>query len=88
MKLQPIAMVMEPAEWMVPVNVTVNSSQLIVQVSYKSFIILRFAYFFLSQHFVILTQHAMAKELAEMMDNANVRMVFLENIAQVNLHIA
>ena len=31
---------------MVPVNVTVNSSQLIVQVSYKSFIILRFAYFF------------------------------------------
>ena len=88
MKLQPIAMVMEPAERMVPVNVTVNSSQLIVQVSYKSFIILRFSYFFLSQHFVILTQHAMAKELVELMDNANVRMVYLEKIAQVNLHIA
>ena len=42
MKLQPIAVVMEPADWMVLVNVTVNSLELIVQVSYKIFIILRF----------------------------------------------
>ena len=35
MKLQPIAVVMEPAEQMVLVNVKVNSSQLIVQVSYN-----------------------------------------------------
>ena len=35
MKLQPIAVVMEPAEQMVLVNVTVNFSQLIVQVSYN-----------------------------------------------------
>jgi hypothetical protein len=34
-KLQPIAIVMEPAEGMAPVNVTVISFQLIAQVSYK-----------------------------------------------------
>jgi hypothetical protein len=83
---------MEPAERMVLVNVTVNSLQLIVQVSYKIFTILRFRVrftsFHLSQHFVILTQHAMAKELVEMMDNANVRMVYLEKIAQVNFQSA
>ena len=42
MKLQPIAMVMEPAEVMAPVNVTVIFLELIVQVSYKILIILRF----------------------------------------------
>ena len=42
MKQQPIAVVMEPAEQMVLVNVTVNFSKLIVQVSYNVFIILRF----------------------------------------------
>ena len=92
MKLQPIVVVMEPAEMMVLVIVAVNSSQLIVQVSYKIFIILqfrgRFTYFLLCQHFVILTQHAMAKELVETMDIANVWMVYLEKIAQVNLQIA
>ena len=36
-KLQPIAMVMEPAEVMAPVNVTVIFLELIVQVSYKDF---------------------------------------------------
>ena len=36
-KLQPIVMVMEPAEGMAPVNVTVIFFQLIVQVSYKIF---------------------------------------------------
>ena len=41
-KLQPIAMVMEPAEVMAPVNVTVIFLELIVQVSYKILIILRF----------------------------------------------
>ena len=35
---------MAPADRMVLVNVTVNSLQLIVQVSYKIFIILRFTY--------------------------------------------
>ena len=30
----------------------------------------------------------MAKELVEMMDNANVRMVYLEKIAQVNFQSA
>jgi hypothetical protein len=40
------------------------------------------------QHFVFLTQLAMAKELVEMMDNANVRMVYLEKIAQVNFQSA
>ena len=92
MKQQPIAVVMEPAEQMVLVNVTMISSQLIVQVSYKIFTTLRFRVrftsFHLSQHFVILTQHAMAKELVESMDIANVRMVYLETIAQVNLQIA
>ena len=42
MKLQPIAMVMEPAEVMAPVNVTVIFLELIVQVSYKILIIIRF----------------------------------------------
>ena len=42
MKLQPIAMVMEPAEVMAPVNVTVIFLELIVQVSYKILIIFRF----------------------------------------------
>ena len=92
MKLQPIAVVMESADQMVHVNVTVNSLKLIVRVSYKIFIILRFrgrfTYFLLCQHFVILTQHAMAKELVEMMGIANVQMVYLEKIAQVNLQIA
>ena len=37
MNLQPIAVVMEPADRMVLANVTVNSSQLIVLVSYKIF---------------------------------------------------
>ena len=89
MKLQPIAVIMEPANRMVLVNVKVNSSQLIVLVSYKIFIILwfkgRFTFYILSSHlsknFVILTQHAMAKELVEMMDIANVQKVYLETIA-------
>ena len=91
MKLQPIAVVMEPANRMVLVNVTVNSLQLIVQVSYKIFIILRFRVrftsFHLSQHFVILTQHAMVKELVETMDIANAWMVYLEKIVQVNIQL-
>ena len=91
MKLQPIAVVMEPADWMVLVNVIVSSSQLIVQVIYKIFIVLRFrgrfTYFLLSQYFVILTQHAMAKELVETMDIVNVWMVYLEKIVQVNLQL-
>ena len=37
MKLQPIAVVMEPANQMVLVNVTVSSSQLIVLVSFSIF---------------------------------------------------
>ena len=41
MKLQPIAMVMEPAEVMAPVNVTVIFLELNVQVSYKILTILR-----------------------------------------------
>ena len=41
-KLQPIAMVMEPADRMVLVTVTVNTLHLIVQVSYKIYTILRF----------------------------------------------
>ena len=36
-KLQPIAIVMEPAEGMAPVSVTIIFFQLIVQVSYKDF---------------------------------------------------
>ena len=92
MKLQPIAVVMESADQMVHVNVTVNSLKLIVQVSYKIFIILRFrgrfAYFLLCQHFVTLTQHVMAKELVETMDIANAWMVYLDKTAPVNLQIA
>jgi len=60
---------MDPAEQMVPVNVIVNSSQLIVQ------------------HFVILTQHAMAKELVETRDIANVGMVYMEKIAQLHVKL-
>ena len=45
---------MEPAEQMVLVNVTVNSLQLIVQVSYKIFIILRFKGRFTYSLFVVL----------------------------------
>ena len=55
MKLQLIAVVMEPAERMVLVNVTVSSSQLIVQVNFKTFIILRFSGIFTYFLFICLS---------------------------------
>ena len=92
MKLQPIAVVMEHAEQMVLVNVKVNSSQLIVQVSYNVALFSDLeldllTFFHSSQHFVILIQHATAKEVVELMGIANVRMAYLGKIAQVNLQI-
>ena len=42
MKLQPIAVVMVPAELMVHANVTVNSLEPIVLVSYRIYVLLRF----------------------------------------------
>ena len=92
MKLQPVAVVMEHAEQMVLVNVKVNSSQLIVQVSYNVALFSDLeldllTFFHSSQHFVILIQHAMAKEVVELMGIANVQMAYLGKIAQVNLQI-